>query len=462
MKLKLKFQKEIAIRNSFVASPGYYWASVDYSTMEYRVMANLANEQNIIQALQGGADFHIATASTMLDKPIDKVTKDDRQIGKRLNFGLVYGLTDNGLANNLGVSVDEAKALRAKYFKNLPAAGAFINAVKDAVIQTGQVRTMSGRIRHFEDKIQQARNSGNNYGVEQASKQGFNTLCQGGAADLAKLAMWRVFEMIKPYGNKIIPLLQIHDAIDFEIHESVSKEEFWQLADAAMSYRNIVPGWADIPVDVEFGTNFGDVKKAAKFGLDIEALKKDNPFLEKVPDCSWFFDPIINGETLLYSAKGIKAPTHSSSKPRQQQTKVESEVPKKTFGTRETLKSSTPKVESKQITAPVEISAGKRMYQKMSEQKEATPTARIDLTNAKFNISTVVIHKKEEVDDDTAYNLLKKFVAENFGQNDLVIEDSQMLYRFPENYRISDNTAMLEPAFDVQVFKAKPKISLSL
>jgi hypothetical protein len=412
--------------------------------MEYRVMANLAQEKVLLDQLQQGVDFHTATASMMLSKAIETISKDDRQIGKRINFGLVYGLTDNGLARNLGVTRDEAVKLRSTYFSRLPKAGAFIEATKQSVVQSGMIRTMSGRIRRFDAQLKKAREKGDNYGVEQAGKQGFNTLCQGGAADMAKLAIWRVYEMIKPYGDKIRMLMQIHDAIEFEVHESIPKEEFFQLVEAAMSYRGVVPGWADIPVDVEFGTNFGNCTNARKHGLAVDLLMKDNPFLAQVPDCSWFFDPIIRGDN---SIKAFTPPPKSSAP--------------KTFVTRQSAQQKPPA--PKPTTPAPEIkSKGKEMAEKMETKNQPQTHQRIDLSKATFPVPTIVIFRLEEVSDDDAYTRLKTHISDNYGECDLILESEGLLFKFPAEYKIGRDYSGLEAAFEIQFFDGRPQIKLSL
>lgn len=449
-KLKITRIIPVKVRDALIPTPGYYWVSADYSQLEYRTLANMAHDENLIKAFMDGIDFHSATASDMLGVPVEKVSKSQRKIGKTINFGIVYGMTKYGLAQKLENTPDEAQILMDKYFKNKPKVLQLVSRIKDETKHTGYVRTYFGRIRWFKDKLEGV----NSNKEDQILKQAFNTYIQGSAADMAKIALARVAEMIKPYGDKIRLLSQVHDEINFEVHESVPMEEAVSIIDAAMSFRNVVPGWADVPADIEIGDSYGRLKGLDEFGIDINAIISNNKFI--APDVDELFKPLPS----VLSSSGSS--TVSNNRSPSQKKETPSTQPKP-FVTRDQLNSkAAPSVTKPSVTASQTISQGRRQAEKMESQKVSS-SARIDLKDAKFDVSTVVIYRKETVDESTAFNTLKKFISSNFGTNDLVLENDGMLYRFPEEYRISDsNIVELESAFEVKIFKSKPKIKIQL
>lgn len=455
LELKIMRVIPVKIRDALVPSKDYIWLSADYSQLEYRALANMSQDAGLIDAFKKGIDFHTATASDMLGVPIDKVDKLQRNTGKTINFGIVYGMTKYGLAQQLGCSPDEAEDLMNKYMKSKPKVSQLIERIKRETEATGYVRTYFGRIRWFKERLDAC---GDNYHRrDQIFKQAFNTAIQGTGADLAKIALARVSAAVAHYGDKFRILSQVHDEINFEVHKSIPLEEAVRVVDEAMSFRSVLPGWADIPVDIELGTSYGDLRSPEDFGVDYQSILKS---ASPTKDISELFNPL---KSVSFSSSSSSQNTIKENSKRAAQTSRS----QSTFTTREQLKSSVPKVSKENISqnSVQEISKGRKMMQRLEEkQKEMkSSTARLDLTNAKFPLTTAVIYKKPEIEEEIAFNLLKNFIANNFGQMDLVIEDSGMLYKFPETYRINDaNIHELETAFEVVIFKSKPKISISL
>lgn len=451
--LRISTYIKVKVRDAFVPSDGYVWVSADYSQLEYRALANLAHDESLINAFMSGIDFHTATASDMLGIPIDKVSKADRKIGKTINFGLVYGMTKWGLAKKLGVTPDEAQILMDKYFKNKPKIHGTVEGKKSEVKALKYVRTYFGRIRWFNTQLDEAQSYSQQ---DQVLKRGFNTYVQGSAADLAKIAFARVDEAIKPYGDKIRILSQVHDELNFEVHKSLDLQEVCKVIDKAMSFRGVVPGWADIPADIEIGECYGQLKDPKEYGVDMQKIYDE---AEPTDVDLELFKPLD-----LKGAKGSN--TGSQANVIFKSSKDTTAPQKREFKTRESLKTSqqTKKsVKTEEVKqSPPEVSAGQKMLEKRNQIQEGVKVARLDLSKAKFPISTIVIHKKADVADDEAYSALTKFIAANFGRYDLVIEYEGMLYKFPDQYRVADNITSIEQYFDVQIFKAAPKVKLTL
>lgn len=460
--LKITKYIPVRIRDAFIPTPGYIWISADYSQLEYRSVANLAKDEGLIKSFMDGVDFHTATASMMFGVPVDKVDKALRKRGKTINFGNVYGMTKWGLAESLGCTPDEAEELQKLYYSRIPKVREYTDQIKAMVKSQGYSRTYFGRIRWF--KKQLASCNGSFYKEDKYLKQGFNSSVQGTGADLAKIALARAYEALKPYGDKFRILSQVHDEINFEVHESIPLEEACRVIDRAMSFRGVVPGWADVPADIEIGRCYGQLKDPSEFGVDMEKVLQGAGQTDV--DLEFFkpmsYSTVVDSQnTLNYSSNSLKHKTKEEKK-----TGNEGRSSGSTFTTRESIKttsSTVPKVEKKEGVQPVQQqSAGRRMFEKMEEQKKETVQGRLDLSNVKFPVSTLVIYKKPEIEDDTAFNILRKFIADNFGTNDLVLEDAGMLYRFPAQYKVSDDFTPLQAAFEVEHFKVTPKIQLNL
>lgn len=411
---------KVKIRNAFVPSKGYYWLSADYSQQEYRVMASLAGEKDLIQAFIDGVDFHTATASSMLGVPVDQVTSEQRKIGKTINFGLGYGLSAGSLGKKLGKSTKEAQQLYDDYFASKKKMKELISHTKEEVLKVGHSRTFFGRIRPFEDDIAKAKQSGVSYDLESVQKRAFNTTIQGTSADLSKIALGRVWKAIQPYGDKIRMLAMIHDEIDFEVHESIPKEEAIKVIDRAMSFYNIHPSWAPIVADFEIGDSFGNLKEASELGIDLDSLLKENR--ENPPEFD--YKPYDKWLSKLDNNLGF-----TKSKP--------------------TTKDSSPK--------PVVNS--KTQESRVENRSKLT----VELLEGKtFKQPTLILSVKEGVPDEIAFESLRKFISANFGKFLLILQRDSFYYKFPEEYMVSDNISSLNDTFDCHVYDVKPKFKLEL
>ena len=223
--------------------------------LEYRMLANLSGDDNLRQAYKDGLDFHQATASAMLNIPYDKVTKDQRKIGKKLNFALVYGLSDISLAEDLGIPLKEASKLKENYFKQKPRVKQFIEEVKTKALKEGCVRTFFGRKRSFKE-LEKGISNLTNSQLESVKRRSFNTKIQGSAADLSKIALCRISEAIKHFNGKVKLVTIVHDVYNFELDDSIKKEDLIPVLDKALSFYEIEPGWCDFLISIEFGSSY--------------------------------------------------------------------------------------------------------------------------------------------------------------------------------------------------------------
>jgi len=254
MKIKVK-RPGFNFRRAFICEPGYYWLHCDYSQLEYRTMASLSCEDSLIDAFIQGVDFHVKTASTFLGIPIEKVTEEDRNHGKMLNFAVSYGMTEWGLANSLNVKVDKAREMLDSYFKKLPKLTRLSNRIKELALKDGYVRTYFGRIRWFRDIPEDKKER------EKYLRKTFNTYIQGSAADIAKLGIKRTFEALAKSNYDMRCVSTIHDELNFEVNKNIPVVEAAKFIRDAMSIqlpeKNGIR-WAPFRADVSIGPSFGE------------------------------------------------------------------------------------------------------------------------------------------------------------------------------------------------------------
>lgn len=200
------------IRTAFVAAEGHVLLSVDYSQIELRLIAEMANIPALKSAFLNGEDIHVRTASEVMGIPIDQVTSELRRQAKAINFGIIYGISGYGLAKQLGCSVGEAANYIKTYMARFPELGQFMEDCKEDARLNGYVLTLMGRkcmIGGIHDKNAAVRGF--------AERQAINAPLQGTAADLIKLAMVRIDRLIISKNWPIKILLQVHDELIFEV-----------------------------------------------------------------------------------------------------------------------------------------------------------------------------------------------------------------------------------------------------
>ncbi len=207
------------IRKAFLPDPGCVLISSDYHQIELRMLADMADEKSLIEAFNSGIDIHTKTAMDVFDKTEDEVTPEDRRKAKTVNFGIVYGISDFGLAEQLGVSRWEAADFIDKYYEKYPGIRTYMNSLVKDCEKNGYVTTLCGRRR----EIPEIRNA-NRMVREFGKRAAMNAPIQGSAADLIKLAMIDIDRMMKNAGVKSQMILQVHDELIFNVPEDEIEE----------------------------------------------------------------------------------------------------------------------------------------------------------------------------------------------------------------------------------------------
>ncbi|MFN3020665.1 DNA polymerase I [Chryseobacterium sp. TY3] len=236
------------IRGAFVADEGCKIISADYSQIELRLIAEISEELNMIEAFQNGEDIHAATAAKLFKIPIEEVSKTQRSQAKSVNFGIIYGQGAFGLAEQTGMSRSEAKAMIDAYFQTYPRLKEYMSEQVINARKNGYVVTMLGRKRHLKDI------NSNNFVVKgHAERNAVNAPIQGGAADIIKLAMIKIDDILTKKQLKTKMLLQVHDELIFEAPLDEVNEVSAIIKDAMESaYSTKVP----LTVEVGVGNNW--------------------------------------------------------------------------------------------------------------------------------------------------------------------------------------------------------------
>lgn len=236
------------IRKAFQASEGCELLSFDYSQIELRVIADMANETKMIEDFNLNRDIHSETAKKVFG--VEEVDDAMRRYAKAVNFGIIYGMSDFGLSNQLGISIQEAKTFIDKYFETYPNIRIFMDQQIEYCKENGYVVTMYHRRREIPEI-----NDSNKMIVEFAKRAAMNTPIQGSAADIIKLAMIDIDKKLEQFKTKMI--LQVHDELVFDcaIEE---KEKVYELIKEAMS--NVVNLKVKLEVEGSFGENYLETK----------------------------------------------------------------------------------------------------------------------------------------------------------------------------------------------------------
>ena len=243
------------IRRAFVAPPGdYVLLAADYSQIELRLMAHLSGDEAMRRAFHEGADIHDFTARQIFNVPPgEHADHNQRRIAKSVNFGLLYGMSDFGLAQRLEISRGEAKEMTAAYFARFPSVRAYIDGVIAKGRQDGYVSTILGRRRYMP-----ALRSSNYMLRSAAEREATNAPLQGSAADIMKLAMVRIDARIAAEGLNARMLLQIHDELIFEVPRA-ELQRAGALVRSEME--NVVALAVPLAVTVKVGENWYDVEE---------------------------------------------------------------------------------------------------------------------------------------------------------------------------------------------------------
>lgn len=199
------------LRKMFVAKEGCVLVDADYSQIELRVLAHVSQDETMIEAFRNGADIHAVTASRILNIPINELTKEQRSSAKAINFGIVYGMGEYTLSQDLGISFKQAKKYMDDYFTKYHGVREYMDSIKASAHENGYVKTIMNRIRYIPE-LKSANASIRSFGERAA----MNTPIQGSAADIIKLAMVKVYNKLKSEGMKSRLILQVHDELIVE------------------------------------------------------------------------------------------------------------------------------------------------------------------------------------------------------------------------------------------------------
>ncbi len=203
------------IRTAFVATPGHKLLSADYSQIELRILAHIADIPQLKKAFADGLDIHAMTASEMFGVPIEGMPSEVRRRAKAINFGIIYGISAFGLANQLGIPREEAGAYIRKYFERFPGIRDYMEATKKTARQNGYVETVFGRKCHY-PRINASNPSERAFNERAA----INAPIQGSAADIIRRAMVRMDAALEKSKLSAQMLLQVHDELVFEVPEN--------------------------------------------------------------------------------------------------------------------------------------------------------------------------------------------------------------------------------------------------
>lgn len=236
------------MRSCFTAAPGNRLVSADYSQIELRVLAHMSQDPTLLAAFREGDDIHRRTAGLLYDTPPADVTPDQRRNAKTINFGLIYGMGPQKLAQELRITVNEAKQFIERYFSRLQHLKAFYESVENMAREQGYVTTMAGRRRLLPEM-----HSANTQLRSQARRQAINTLIQGSAADIIKLAMLAAHGDATLHGLDARLILQVHDELLLEVPAATAEAAGKRLAELMM---DVHPGGItlDVPLLVDWGT----------------------------------------------------------------------------------------------------------------------------------------------------------------------------------------------------------------
>lgn len=232
------------MRDCFIAAPGHKLVAADYSQIELRVLAHLSREPALLDAFAHGADIHARTAALLFDKAQADVAPSERRQAKTINFGLLYGMGPQKLSRDLGIKLDVAKTFIARYFERLPGLSAFYDAIVESAKTQGFVVTLAGRRRLLPDIA-----SANSQLAAQARRQAINTVVQGGAADIIKMAMLAAAGDPELARAKATLVLQIHDELLLETPAGAAQAAGERLAGLMTGVYPLA-----VPLEVDWGT----------------------------------------------------------------------------------------------------------------------------------------------------------------------------------------------------------------
>jgi DNA polymerase-1 len=212
--IPIRTEEGVRIREAFVPAEGCQLVSADYSQVELRILAHFSGDESLIQAFRVEEDVHRRTAASILGIDPEAVTSEQRDRAKAINFGIIYGSTAFGIANQLGIAAGDAQALIDAYFQRYQGVRRFLDETVASARQSGFVTTLLGRRRYLPDL-----GSRNRVQRAAAERMAVNTVIQGTEADLIKTAMVRLDLALRELGLAARMILQVHDELVLEAPE---------------------------------------------------------------------------------------------------------------------------------------------------------------------------------------------------------------------------------------------------
>ena len=246
--LPIRSERGQLIRQAVIPDEGCLFLSADYSQIELRLMAHFSQDPHLVEAFRSGQDIHAATAAKIFNVPLEEVTKDQRRQAKTANFGIIYGISAFGLAQQLDCSRSEAKALIDGYFAAFPGVIDYIEHQKQLAREQGYAVTLFGRKRYLPDIL-----SHNATVRSFAERNAVNSPIQGTAADIIKMAMVTIHRRLKEEGLKAQMIMQVHDELNF----NVPQNEVDKVREIVVSeMQNVVHLTVPLIADCGVGTNW--------------------------------------------------------------------------------------------------------------------------------------------------------------------------------------------------------------
>ena len=240
------------MRKGFIAAPGNVLLSVDYSQIELRIVAHMAEDEAMLAAFRAGQDIHATTAAAIYGVPLGQVTKEMRRHAKAINFGLIYGMSAFGLTRATDLTLAEAEDFVKAYFQQFPGVKKYLDGIRKQAAQDGYVETLLGRRRYFP-----ALKSGTNPQLRsREEREAINAPVQGTAADIMKIAMLKIQPALEAAGLHGMMLLQVHDELVLE----VPRQELEETARAVQeTMANAYPLSIPLSTEARWGANWGEM-----------------------------------------------------------------------------------------------------------------------------------------------------------------------------------------------------------
>ena len=240
------------VRRAFPAQPGWQFLAADYSQVELRILAHLSQDPALLEAFHRDEDIHRATAAQVYDVSPEEVTPDMRRIAKVMNFGIIYGLSAHGIAQQTDLDVHQGMAFIESYLGKYPGIRDYVEATKRLAKEQGYVETILGRRRYLPEINQ------SNFHVRQAAERmAINMPVQGAAADIIKIAMVRIHQRMQEQGVRSRMLLQVHDELIFEVPPQEMEQMQAMVLEQMPAAMELA---APLKVELKVGPTWGDLE----------------------------------------------------------------------------------------------------------------------------------------------------------------------------------------------------------